>query len=274
MTYSDPTPEMLALTDVARTQEAEIEDDEVRECWRLIVQAARNGWLMPDGDLSPAAMADRLERGDGMTVQEYWIDVDQETGDPTRAVVGFVDEERSCSRANLVAELRRLDGAYRGQTPEDPIAGDNSVDADETSAPDELAQALKQMLARMAGDEGTALPADVRREAQAALAAFDAGKPTPQLAQAIHRLKDEDRETIEEALRTFGSWMQQPTHDGGAAVDKVIGVLEATLGRWLVRGKRADEKARDDRIARSAREAIARRLEGPATDDPSDSPAS
>jgi len=81
-----------------------------------VIETIFNGWMgptiRPTGFGSLPELIDRLERGGA---EEYMIEVDDETPDPTRARVNFLSDHWTCSLAAMLHELRRLDGAYRGE---------------------------------------------------------------------------------------------------------------------------------------------------------------
>ena len=72
-------------------------------------------------------------------------------------------------------------------------------------------------------------------------------------------LTDEERTAMASAVRTFADWAEHPERTSGAAVDAAIRLLEQTVGA-MQQGRRLEQQRTRERMAQSARDAIARRL--------------
>jgi len=242
----EPTgdPERDRVTQAAESRYPEISDPEVFGCWHVVVEAAHRGWLTADGRLSVGRLAGTLAAGGSLGVEEY--DMDVEDG---RVVVTFLDERYTCPRPAMVDELRRLDEylhssatAASSPPPQPGLSPD----------PAELRRVLDALSGAAAARAGSD-PAEVarlRREATEALGRLR-GTDTSAAPDLL-------RQQAAEALRAFADWAENPAASG-ARVDAVIQRLEETVGRRLP-GRRVEEQQTRDRIAGSARDAIARRL--------------
>lgn len=246
---------MLAL---ARDQEAEIRDPEVRASWPVVVEAIRRNWLSTEGWLSLRELIAALERGDGAGAEEYDISVDEQ--DPARVCVSLASRRRYAPLDAMLRELRRLDSRARGVPPADapPPSGSGR------STPD--ADAVREAMARLLEAAGPVPARDpeaterIRREAESLLARL-ADSPHDVEADARRALEgadEADRARMAQALRAFADWAERP-HAAGRAADEAVRALDEAFG-WLLPGRRAEEQAREERIRSSAQGAIARRL--------------
>lgn len=282
--------ESARLLELARAQQATIRDPEVRDCWYVIVEAIAHHWLSATGPSAVDRLADEIDSGGGVTVNEYSVDVDYEGGDPSRVVVQLVDERYVCPRAELVYELRRLDASCRGAAeppPPKPDPPENSSaesehrqrapgqaahQPDDETRPPDLAAELQRVLAALTPPTDPAEAQRVRAEARALLARWG-GRASdvtpPDLRRAVEHLATTDRSRLVDALRTFADWAEQP-HHGGAAVDRLLAGLERTLGPVLAAGRQADQRATKERMRSQADDAITRRLREAGAPDPTD----
>jgi hypothetical protein len=246
---------LLAL---AREQETATRDPELRDCWRVLTSAIAERWIVPEGRMSLQELIDELERGSGAGAEEYTIDVDEE--DDSKVLAVFVDSRHHCPRGAMLRELRRLEQRRRGEPDQQP--------RQQASAPEELLdhEALRRIVQLLLGARSGELPESeeaerVRRDVRdqfAALASSPEALDSDEMRQAVAGIGAGERTKIAEALRTFAAWAERPEH-GGPAVDAAIEALESTLG-WLAQGGRVQERETQERVAKSARDAIARRL--------------
>ena len=166
------------LDDLAATQI--ITDAEVALCWPLVREGLQTGAI---GLGNLRQLIGHLRAGHGMTLDELSIEVcEDQTG---RALVGILDDERTCGAASLIEALDQLlaraEGpqGLRGQPglsaagAATPPAASAPVTASAAAAPDllsALAGFLGTSSARLAGDQD-AYRAQVER-VRAAAAAF------------------------------------------------------------------------------------------------------
>jgi hypothetical protein len=116
-----PPPEAQWLDNLAATQI--IADSEVAHCWVLVrvgIQTLKVG----RGNLGE--LIEHLRAGNGMMLDELMIEVD--ATDAERALVGILDDQRSCSAAKLIVELERLAARAAGSSSTSP-AGKPGGDA-------------------------------------------------------------------------------------------------------------------------------------------------
>jgi hypothetical protein len=262
------SPDSVRLLELARAQEASIRNAQVRECWYIIIDAIARQWLGATGRLSIDRLADQLEAGGGITVDEFSADVDHEEDDPGRVIVHLVDERYVCPRAELVDELRRLGASYRGhgqQTlaadlPPTDQGGDKPFGGAEP--PQGIAAELERILAMLTTHPDPAKAKEVRAEADRTLSRWldtPYGELQPDLQRAVDELSATDRSRFAEVLRIFTDWMDQPDK-GGEQVDRLIANLENTFGPLLTAGRQADRRATEKRMRSEAADSIARRL--------------
>jgi len=259
-------PDEARLLELAQEQQARIADADVRACWTVVVEAIANRWLVPEGDMSLEALIAALERGDGAGAEEYSISVDDE--DDRYVIATIATTKHRCDRRAMMRELRSLEARRR----EEPRSGGSDPAAPGPGGAPPDPELLRSLFQLFAGASSGEVPSHeegerVRREALDALAQL--GDPAESLQsddarRAIEGLSPSDRERVAGALRDFAAWFEHP-EKGGPAVDDAIRMLESTLG-WIPQGRRAEEKATQERIARSAQDAIARRLGGDGSD--------
>ena len=249
------------LLTLAKTQMSATHDPEVRDCWQVLVDAIGNRWIVAEGWMSLQELIDALEAGSGAGAEEYSIDVDEE--DDSLVMAAFVNHRYRCPRDAMLRELRLLEQRRR-RTPQDPDQA--LADDDESPEGSFDPDALRRMFQLLAGAQDDELPdspegervrAEVRDQL-AALASSPDALDSEEVRAAVAGVSPTERAKIGEALRAFAAWAEQPER-GGAAVDEAIRGLEATLGR-LARGGPAQERETQERITRSAQDAIARRL--------------
>lgn len=111
-------PDEARLARLARAQEATITDLELAEVWAVLCREIERGHLPAEGWFSIASIVEVLAVGGGRGVNELSVDVDDETPDPERVIVGsgFVLPDRLvCARGPLIAELRRLLARHRAR---------------------------------------------------------------------------------------------------------------------------------------------------------------
>lgn len=255
-------PDEAHLLSLAQAQEPTIEDPAVRDCWEVVVGAIANRWLVPEGRMSLQELIEALEDGDGAAAEEYSITVDDE--DPRYVVATFVKTRHRCDRDAMIGELNRLEQRFREKQvpppPEAPGGGSGAATPD----PELVRKLFQHLVGAGSGEVSSSEEGErVRQEAAEELARLGASPEALQsedARRAVEGLGPDDRERIAGALRDFAAWFEHPER-GGRAVDDAVAMLEATLG-WIPQGRRAEEKETQKRIARSAQDAIARRLGG------------
>jgi hypothetical protein len=253
-------PDEARLLTLAREQAETISDPEVRACWEVLLGAISERWIVPEGRMSLQELIDGLEQGLGAGAEEYAIDVDDE--DVSKVVAVFVGDRHRCPREAMMRELLRLEARRRGEPePERPPPPSPEVPPD----PGTLRGLVQLLLGARSqtlpdSEEAARLRAEVR-DGLAELGSAPEALASDDVRQTLAGLTDEDRATMASALRTFADWAERPER-GGAAVDDVIRLLESTLLGRLARGGPAEERATQERIAQTARDAIARRLRG------------
>lgn len=262
------SPDSVRLLELARVQEASISDAQVRECWYVLIEAIAHQWLGVTGRLSIDRLADELEAGEGITVDEFSADVEHEKDDPGRVVVQLVNERYVCPRAELVGELRRLGASYRdhGQrtsATDLPPTGQGGDEQPFDAAPRQgIAAELERVLAALTTHPDPAKAEGVRAEANRTLSRW-LDKPDselqPDLQRAVDELSATDRSRLAGALRILTDWMEHPDN-GGEQVDRLIANLENTFGPLLTAGRQADQRAAGKRMRSEAADSIARRL--------------
>lgn len=108
-----PPPEAQWLDNLAATQI--IADSDVAHCWVLVrvgIQTLKVGL----GNLGE--LIEHLRAGNGMMLDELMIEVD--ATNPERALVGILDDQRSCSADKLIFELERLAARAAGSGSTSP----------------------------------------------------------------------------------------------------------------------------------------------------------
>ena len=264
----------MRLLALAETQYPGIRDPDVLQCWHVVIEAVSQQWLRPE---EVPLLIRELETGGGLGAEEYSIDVDQEGGDLSQVVVSFIAERYRCPRAAMLEELRRLWDWYRGE-PESPNGGGPA-----SGGPDvpphgpggsadaaAIATDVDRLIAALAAPGGAASPGEVSREAQQLLeawlsAAAESSSSVP-MRRALEALLAQDPTRLAAALRTLTRWGERPA-TGGERVDRLIRDLERWLGPVLTAGRAADERQTTDRIAATARDSIARRVQEAAARD-------
>ena len=233
-----------------------IADAEVRAAWPTVVTAIENGWLLPgDAEGSIVESLATLRRTGLVGYQEYAIE--EVDGEPDRLLVTLIGDSREVPRAPFEHALEELDEDFRagrGPAPEPPPAEPPAPPDAET-----LRDAFQLLLGAGGRSPDTAEAAGVRAEAHAELERLS-GSGDEELRAALDGLTEADRAGLANAMRTFADWAEHP-EGRGDAVDEVLRVLEGTIGR-LLPGRRAEERATEERIRSSAQDAIARRLRG------------
>lgn len=299
--HRDPimTPDAKRLDQLAATQI--IADAEVAHCWELVRHGIQVLFI---GTGNLGKLIGHLRAGNGMTLDELTIEVEPPGSDRALvgllddqrwcSAPKLIDElERLAGRAGAASPASG--GPNRGGTPSGPPTGTRAAD---TEAPDLLgllAELLGMTPERLAGDpavyraqvervraaaarwrEVVSDPrsdAAARDSAEADLRALLATSGEQATATAAGRSGDLegtvralgiDPSRIAGALRTIADWVEQRTPAAGAAVDRMIAVLDAAAAPFLGRlTPAAAEAEREQRIRESARAAIASRIKPP-----------
>ncbi len=110
------SPDRTRLARLARAQLASITDPDLAEVWDVLCLEIEIGHLAAEGSFSVETIIDALSAGGGRGADELFVGVDDEGGDPERAIVGsgfVLPRSLSCPRGPLLAELRRLLERFR-----------------------------------------------------------------------------------------------------------------------------------------------------------------
>ncbi|GAA2683926.1 MULTISPECIES: hypothetical protein [Actinosynnema] len=224
---------------LAEQRYATIADPGVFACWHVVVEAIGRRWLTPG---TVDGLIGALETGGGAGVEEYGIDV----VDHDEVEVALVGDRFTCSRRAMLAELRALAAAERGE-----------------DAPHDLGRAVEVLraLADLAGaDRDTEAGGRARAEASARLAEWAADPAPDTVSRAAEGLTQEQRDRLVSGLRVFAEWAERPDAASGRRVDAVVEGLERVIGPLLEHGRAAERAAAEARIAAAVRDSVERRV--------------